>query len=345
MDAHSLRGILLMRCASDNAFIMYYPEPLSTQTEEHEIFKNAFSVASGVWRIKDIFVNMHIVSTDSGWVLVDAGLKTSYPKIKKLAERIFGAGDRPDAIVLTHAHFDHVGSLKALAEEWDVSVIAHQLEVPYLTGMSKYPPADPTVGGGMMVYMSWTFPRTSANVSGRVVPFAGDGSISAMPGWRWIHTPGHSAGHVSLYREEDGCLIAGDAFVTTDQRQASAVASQRREMHGPPPYFTPDWKAAAASVKQLAMLKPNILATGHGRTFYGTRGQKALDKLNRQFFALAVPKGGRYVPEPALADDRGVYYVPDNGPREKKIYALVGLAVLGLLTIAIGGTKLARRRS
>lgn len=305
---------------------------------------NVFSVAAGVWRIKDIFVNMFIVSTDAGWVLVDAGLKTSYSKIKKLADLLFGPGSRPEAIVLTHAHFDHVGSLKCLAEEWDVSVLAHPLEIPYLTGLSKYPPPDPTVGGGMMVYMSWAYPRSAANMSGRVVPLAQDGSISSMPGWRWVHTPGHAPGHVSLYREEDGCLIAGDAFVTTDQRKASAVASQRREMHGPPPYFTTDWKAAAASVKQLAMLKPNIIATGHGQSFYGTRGQRALDKLARQFYALAVPRHGRYVPEPALADENGVYYVPDNGPYQKKIYALAGLALLGILTIAIGGVTTVRRK-
>jgi glyoxylase-like metal-dependent hydrolase (beta-lactamase superfamily II) len=322
---------------------MFYQEPITAQTEEQEIFKNVFSVASGVWRIKDIFVNMYLVSTDAGWVLVDAGLKTSHSKIKKLAEAIFGQGTRPEAIVLTHAHFDHVGSLKCLAEEWDVSVLAHSLELPYLTGLSKYPPADPTVGGGIMVYMSCLYPRTGANVAGRAVPLAQDGSISSMPGWRWIHTPGHTPGHVSLYREEDGCLIAGDAFVTTDQRKASAVASQRREMHGPPPYFTPDWKAAAASVKELAMLKPNILATGHGKTFYGTIGQKTLDKLVRQFFALAVPKHGRYVPEPALADENGVYYVPPNGMQQKKVYAIAGLIVLGVIALAIGGTTLKRR--
>jgi len=323
---------------------MPYPQPIEQQKEEFDIFRNIFSVASGVWRIKDIFVNMYIVSTDTGWVLVDAGLKTSCGKIRNLAAKLFGAESRPDAIVLTHAHFDHVGSLKVLAEEWDVPVLAHRMEIPYLTGQSSYPPPDPTVGGGIMVYMSWAFPRKPVDLGGRVVPFAPDGSISAMPGWRSIHTPGHTPGHVSFYREEDGCLIAGDAFVTTDQRQASAVATQRREMHGPPPYFTPDWRAAAASVKELARLKPAIMATGHGRSFYGSRGQQSLQKLARQFYALAVPKHGRYIPEPALADENGVYYVPEIGRYQKKVYALSALAILGILTLMIAGGTMTRKR-
>ena len=41
-----------------------------------------------------------------------------------------------------------------------------------------------------------------------------------MPGWRWVHTPGHTAGHVSLFRDADRTLIAGDAFVTTKQESA-----------------------------------------------------------------------------------------------------------------------------
>src|SRR5919107_1012291 len=61
---------------------------------------------------------------------------------------------RPAAVVLTHGHFDHVGSLEALLEAWDVPIYAHPLERPYLTGVSPYPPPDPLVGGGMMAFAS-----------------------------------------------------------------------------------------------------------------------------------------------------------------------------------------------
>ena len=53
----------------------------------------------------------------------------------------------PAAVLLTHGHFDHVGALKELADQWDAPIYAHGLEHPYLDGRSSYPPPDPTVGG------------------------------------------------------------------------------------------------------------------------------------------------------------------------------------------------------
>ena len=89
-------------------------------TEERELYSNVFVVAPGIWRMKDIFVNMFIIQNSEGtaWVLVDTGLQTSAPKIKAMAKYIFGsAGSKPEAIVMTHGHFDHRGSLLQLADE------------------------------------------------------------------------------------------------------------------------------------------------------------------------------------------------------------------------------------
>lgn len=117
-----------------------------------------------------------------------------------------------------------------------------------------------------------------------------------MPGWRWIHTPGHTKGHVSLFREDDRCLIAGDAFVTVKQESLYAVATQEQEIHGPPAYFTPDWNAARQSVERLAQLRPSIAATGHGTPMRGEELGRALEKLLMDFDEIAVPNQGRYVP-------------------------------------------------
>ena len=97
---------------------------------------------------------------DRGWVLVDAGIFGSASFIRSAAEKRFGKGARPAAIILTHAHFDHVGVLETLASDWDVPVYSHPLERPYLTGEASYPPPDPSVGGGMMSLLSPLYPRS-----------------------------------------------------------------------------------------------------------------------------------------------------------------------------------------
>src|SRR3954447_17906273 len=91
---------------------------------------------------------------DRGWVLIDAGLTGTKKVIQAAALERFGEGARPAAIVMTHGHFDHVGALEDLAEEWDVPVYAHPLEAPYLTGGKSYPPPDPKAGGGLMALSS-----------------------------------------------------------------------------------------------------------------------------------------------------------------------------------------------
>jgi glyoxylase-like metal-dependent hydrolase (beta-lactamase superfamily II) len=229
---------------------------------------------------------------DRQWVLIDAGLFGMKGLIRRAADERFGHGSRPGAIVMTHGHFDHVGALEDLAEEWDVPVYAHPLEHPYLNGSQSYPPPDPTVGGGLIALSSKLFPRSPVNVGRRLQPLPGDTSIPGMAGWRWIHTPGHAAGHVSLWRESDRNLIAGDAFVTTRQESVYAVATQAPEMHGPPMYFTPDWAQARASVRKLAALEPELVVTGHGRAMQGAEMRDALQVLARDFDKVAVPHAG-----------------------------------------------------
>jgi glyoxylase-like metal-dependent hydrolase (beta-lactamase superfamily II) len=95
-----------------------------------------------------VFVGM-AGAGDRNWVLVDTGLVTSRAAIERAAERRFGSSARPAAIILTHGHFDHVGSAEVLAQDWDVPVYAHPLEHPFLDGSASYPPADPWVGGGL----------------------------------------------------------------------------------------------------------------------------------------------------------------------------------------------------
>ena len=134
-----------------------------------------------------------------------------------------------------------------------------------------------------------------------------DSTVPGMPGWRWIHTPGHSVGHVSLWREADRTLIAGDAFITTAQESAYAVTVQEPELHGPPMYFTPDFQKAAASVRTLAELEPEIVVSGHGHAMRGPAMRTALHRLATDFERVAVPPHGAYVDHPATVEDGTAY--------------------------------------
>ncbi|MCC9134923.1 MBL fold metallo-hydrolase [Pontibacter silvestris] len=297
--------------------------------------KDSFYVAQGVWGLKTILVNLYFIEDkDGSWVLVDTGMYGHAHKIIQMAEEIFGENTRPKAIILTHGHFDHVGSLKVLAEEWDVPVYAHSLELPYLTGQSSYPPPDPTVGRGAVAYMSFMYPKKPINIKNRIELLPPDGSVPGLPGWSWIHTPGHTHGHVSFYRDEDKTLLAGDAFITRHGESAVAVMTQKREVHGPPAYYTSDWVAAHHSVEKLANLSPETAATGHGLPMYGNELQTQLDTLVKDFWLKAVPTRGRYVNEPSVADEQGVVSVPDSS--FPKILAVAGaLTVAGLAVIAL----------
>ena len=247
---------------------------------------------------------------DREWVLVDAGLPGFAGAIKRAAEARFGEGSRPAAILMTHGHFDHVGSLESLADEWDAPIYAHLLEQPYLDGRSAYPPPDPSVGGGLMALTSPLFPPDPINVGRRLRLLPEDYTLPHMSGWRWIHTPGHTAGHVSFWREDDRSLIVGDAFVTTRQESVYAAILQKPEMHGPPMYYTSDWDSARESVQALAELEPELVLTGHGRAMRGTETRQALHALAQHFDEVARPKQGRYAREPAHADASGTTYIP-----------------------------------
>jgi glyoxylase-like metal-dependent hydrolase (beta-lactamase superfamily II) len=182
------------------------------------------------------------------------------------------------------------------------------------------------------------FSRRAIDLGARFHRLPEDGTVPGLPGWRWIHTPGHTPGHVSLFRDEDRVLIAGDAFVTTHQESFWAVMTRLQEVSRPPAYFTTDWKASWSSVEALAELEPDVAGTGHGIPMSGEPLRRELNRL-AESFGEAMPDDGRYVRRPALADEDGAYSVPP--PRFDPLPAL--LVSAGVL--ALVGTKLLRRRA
>lgn len=260
---------------------------------------STLDVNSDIEVINFTIVNVCLVGNPKGksgeWVLVDTGLENSSDFIVQSVEKRFGKDSRPQAIILTHGHFDHVGSVIKLSELWDVPVFIHELELPYVTGKKDYPKGDPTVDEGLVAKMSPTFSNTSIDIGFRVVALPADGIVPYMPDWKWIHTPGHTEGHISLFREKDGVLLAADAFSTLKQESLISVVTQMEQISGPPKYLTVDWNAAEDSVQRLKDLNPSLVIPSHGQPMEGEELTRHLSILVNHFDEIAVPEQGRCV--------------------------------------------------
>jgi glyoxylase-like metal-dependent hydrolase (beta-lactamase superfamily II) len=296
-------------------------------------------VASDVERVATGFVNSYLVGGKGHWVLVDTGITGLAPLVKQAAEARFGFGAKPAAIVLTHGHFDHAGNVNALVgNNPAIPVYAHTLELPYLSGRSDYPPQDPTVGGAI-AQMSRAFPHSGRVIGATLKPLEGN-EIPEMPGWRWIHTPGHTAGHISLFRAADGLLIAGDALSTMNMDSWIEQVRRTPQVCGPPAPLTTDWTAARRSVESLASLRPRVVAAGHGLPLTGDGLPEALQQFARSF---TPPAHGRYVNSPAVAGPDGVEWVPPPPPDPFPMQA-AGAAMVAVGAIGLAASLRGRRR-
>lgn len=244
------------------------------------------------------------------------------------AEGRFGGGARPEAILLTHGHFDHAGAARQLAEAWDVPIYAHALELPYLTGRSSFPPPDPTIGGAI-AFLSRFMPSGAYDFGARVRPLPEKG-IPGMSDWEWIATPGHSPGHVSFFRGSDRVLLAGDAFATMDMDSWTGLVTGEQVLARAGAPFNSDWEATGASVGQLAHLRPKVVGCGHGIPISAADLPEQLEKFAVRF---RPPPRGRYVRRAARTDHSGIVSLP-RAPFDPVPFTTV--ASLLLLGIALG---------
>ncbi len=220
-------------------------------------------VASGVRRLRLPLVNAYLLEAGDGrQILIDSGLNVTADRLMRMLPT------RPAALILTHGHCDHAGGAGPLTRAWDIPVYAHPLELPYLTGQADYPPEDYSAGGPSALF-SLFFRNHGFNLGDAVRVLPENGTVPHLPDWRWLHTPGHAPGHISLFRDEDRTLISGDALLTTNVGSWTSLFMGRQEIAGPPAPSTSDWPAAVRSIRLLADLDPHTLASGHGRPLSG----------------------------------------------------------------------------
>src|SRR3954452_19525213 len=188
-------------------------------------------------------VNAYLI----GDVLVDTGLRTSAGKIKDAL-----GGRKLQAIALTHAHGDHGGSARKLADALSVPVwvgTADREAAETGKGVTK-PPFDKP-GLSVIAGAMGNFPA---------VPIARDlrEGDELTAGFTVLDTPGHSPGHVSFWRESDCVLICGDVFF--NMNLLTTVPGLRQ----PPGPLTVDPALNRESERRVAKLEPAIAGCGHG---------------------------------------------------------------------------------
>ncbi|MET0424085.1 MAG: MBL fold metallo-hydrolase [Actinoplanes sp.] len=209
-------------------------------------------VVDGVFELNLGFVNMHLVVTDDGVVLVDTGLPRRSKQIDKALHDIKRQIGDVRTVLLTHHHFDHAGNVADLRRRSGARVFAHAADAPVITGAIR-PPA-----GGFAV-------KLVQKVMGTAEPTKLDQLITAeesepVPGFTAVHTPGHTRGHVSyLLDRAGGVLFAGD----------TASGGKDGKVAGGPRPAAVDPDEMDRSLGKLATYDFEHAVFGHGRALSG----------------------------------------------------------------------------
>ncbi len=179
-------------------------------------------VAPGIHRLQHAFVNCYIVEGDDGVTIVDTALPETWPYLLEALELIGRSVDDIRAVVLTHAHFDHLGFAHRLQER-GVPVFAHESEAyiaehPYRYDHESPRFVYPVLHPGSIPVLTRMARAGALRVPGITgLRYFGPGETLDVPGAPMaVFTPGHTYGHCGLFFIDADALLTGDALVTLD---------------------------------------------------------------------------------------------------------------------------------
>jgi glyoxylase-like metal-dependent hydrolase (beta-lactamase superfamily II) len=215
-------------------------------------------VADGVHRFGTRMVNWYLIERDGRITLVDAGMRGYWPQLERALQALGRKLDQVEAVVLTHAHADHLGFAHQVRDRSDARLLVHELDAE--PGTRRFPPfrlylrptAWPLLVHGLRNGLL-------ATPDAAEVGTFGDGDVLDVPGRpRVRHLPGHTRGNCALHLPDAGVVFSGDALVTFDPYRRRR--GPRLLVKG----VNEDPDQARASLDRLAELNAQVLLPGHG---------------------------------------------------------------------------------
>ncbi|GAA2649283.1 MBL fold metallo-hydrolase [Streptomyces vastus] len=229
-------------------------------------------VADGVHLVHGSNTNWVILTEDDAVTLVDTGCPGDREKVLESLSAVGSAPEAVAAVLITHAHNDHLGSAEYLSRTYDTPVYAHEAEVPHARRdfLHQVTIGEILKNGWRPGVLPWAVqalrsggtkpvPVTSPQ---RFPPTAGPLDLPGRP--VPVHTPGHTEGHSAFHLPEAGIVISGDALVSG--HPTSRV--QGRQLL--PVMFDHDRRGALATLGTFEALSGDVLLPGHGPVHRGS---------------------------------------------------------------------------
>jgi glyoxylase-like metal-dependent hydrolase (beta-lactamase superfamily II) len=227
------------------------------------------NVAEGVHRVADSYTNWYLVEEDGRFTVVDAGVPSSWGSLQAALSRLGRTLGDVAAVVLTHAHFDHVGFAERARSELGVPVYVHENDVPLTTHPWRYDHARPrsayfaTQIQAAPIVATFLRHRAFWPPPVRDVVRFEDGALPVPGAPRVVFTPGHTLGHCALHLPDRDAVLAGDAIVTLDPYTA------RRGPRLVARAATADVDRNLRTLDALAATGARTVLVGHGEPWTG----------------------------------------------------------------------------